>query len=134
MSALKTRSWPLALATAALLALMALVLLLTPAVQAQTMSTVTATALSDARIRVEWTPVAGVTAYNVRLTNGAGTSGIRDVQVSDAASGYTSRSLLPNAEYRVTVFDASTNPGNPSAVGSATVTTTARLSPRRGIQ
>ena len=131
MSALKTSSWPLALATAVLLALMAAVPLLTPAVQAQTMSTVTATALRDAQIRVEWTPVAGVTAYNVRLTNGAGTSGIRDVQVSDAASGYTSRSLLPNAEYRVAVFDASTNPGNPSEVGSATVTTTARLAPSR---
>ena len=127
MSVLQNRPARAALAATILLAMIAAMLMFMPKAEAQgTSTTVTATALSDARIRVQWTPVTGVTEYDVRLVRGAGTGGgLNDVTSRDVSSGYTSRSLLPNTEYSVRVFNADNN----AELGRTDVTTSARLAP-----
>ena len=127
MSVLQNRPARAALAATILLAMIAAMLMFMPKAEAQgTSTTVTATALSDARIRVQWTPVTGVTEYDVRLVRGAGTGGgLNDVTSRAVSSGYTSRSLLPNTEYSVRVFNA----GNNAELGRTDVTTSARLAP-----
>ena len=129
MSILQNRPARAALAATILLAMIAAMLMFMPKAEAQgTSTTVTATALSDARIRVQWTPVTGVTEYDVRFVRGAGTGGgLSDYKSGDVSSGYTSRSLLPDTEYSVRVFDAS-NSDEPG-LGRTTVTTSARFAP-----
>ena len=59
------------------------------------------------RIMVQWTPVTGVTKYNVQFIRGSGVGDdLNDVTSRDVSSGYISRSLLPNTEYSVRVFNA----------------------------
>ena len=131
MPAKQTRLNPATLVTTAIAILIAAMLLVMPAAkaQAQTQTTVSPTVLSDARLRVDWTPVSGVTAYNVQLIRGTGSGGdLNDVTSRDVSTGYTSRSLLPNTEYSVRVFDA-TDPNSPTEVGRATATTSVRLAP-----
>ena len=115
-----------ALTATILLALIASMLLLMQRAQAQSMTTVTTTALSDARIMVLWTPVTGVTKYNVQLIRGAGTGGgLNNVTSRGVSSGYVSRSLLPDTEYSVRVFNASNN----AELGRTTETTSIRRAP-----
>ena len=108
------------------MALIAAMLLVMPAAEAQTQSTVSLTVLSDAQLMVGWTPVSGVTAYNVQLIRGSGAGGdLNDVTDRNKSSGYISRSLIPSVEYSVRVFDASNN----VELGRATATTSVRVAP-----
>ena len=127
MSVRKVGSRPLGLATAVFLALMSAILLVMPSAQAQgTSTTVTATALSDASIQVNWTSVTGVTEYDVQFIHGTGRGGgLNDVTDRNVSSGHTSRSLLPNIEYSVRVLNADNN----AELGRTDVTTSARLAP-----
>ena len=129
MSVLQRNHARTALTATILLALIASMLLLLPRAQAQSMTTVTTTAVSDARIMVLWTPVTGVTKYNVQFIRGSGAGGnLNDVTSRDVSSGHTSRSLLPNTEYSVRVFDA-TDRNSPTEVGRTTETTSIRRAP-----
>ena len=129
MSAPQTHPKPATLATIIVMALIAAMLLVMPAAEVQAQSTVSPTALSDARLMVDWTPVSGVTAYNVQLIRGTGSGGnLNDITSRGVSSGYISRSLLPNTEYSVRVFDA-TDPNSPTEVGRATAITSVRVAP-----
>ena len=129
MSAPQTHPKPATLATIIVMALTAAMLLVMPAAEVQAQSTVSPTALSDARLMVDWTPVSGVTAYNVQLIRGGGSGGnLNDITSRGVSSGYISRSLLPNTEYSVRVFDA-TDPNSPTEVGRAPATTSVRSPP-----
>ena len=129
MSVLQRSHARTALTATILLALIASMLLLLPRAQAQSMTTVTTTALSDARIMVLWTTVTGVTKYNVQFIRGSGAGDdLNDVTSRDVSSGHISRSLLPNTEYSVRVFDA-TDRNSPTEVGRTTETTSIRRAP-----
>ena len=109
MSVLQNHPARSVLAAAMLTALIASMLMFMPSAEAQSPSTtVTATPSSDATITVQWTSVTGVTQYDVQFIRGTGTGhDLNDVTARDVSSGYVSRSLLPNTEYSVRVFDAS---------------------------
>ena len=78
------------------------------------------------RIMVQWTPVTGVTKYNVQFIRGSGVGDdLNDVTSRDVSSGYISRSLLPNTEYSVRVFNANNN----AELGRTTETTSIRHAP-----
>ncbi len=127
MSVLQNRPARSVLAAAMLTALIASMLMFMPTAEAQSPSTtVTATPSSDATITVQWTSVSGVTNYDVQFIQGSGTGhDLNDVTARDVSSGYVSRSLLPDTEYSVRVFDASNN----AELGRTDVTTSARLAP-----
>ena len=126
MSVLQRSHPRTALMTIILLALIASMLLLMPRAQAQSMTTVTTTALSDARIMVLWIPVTDVTKYNVQFIRGGGAGGgLNDTTSRDVSSGHISRSLLPDTEYSVRVFDANNN----AELGRTTETTSIRRAP-----